>query len=271
MTTCPQGHQTSAADYCDVCGAPLTPGSAPAAPPAPANPAPTSAPASQPGRCPHCQAENVADALFCEACGYDFTTGTMPRPEASSIPTPSRPDELEDVPSQATVAPGSAGPAPVPAATATETPTPAAQPAGGSSTETTWVAEIWVDPDWYALQNSADPMPSPGLPEVVPLRGRSLLIGRISRSRNIHPDIDCESDSGVSRRQAQLTTDGDRWFVEDLQSANGTFLAPASGPLPKDPLPPGQKTQIQDDHRLYVGAWTRMVIRPAAPGEVDAG
>ena len=26
----------------------------------------------------------------------------------------------------------------------------------------TWVAEIWIDPDWYADQESTDPLPSPG-------------------------------------------------------------------------------------------------------------
>ena len=74
------------------------------------------------------------------------------------------------------------------------------------------------------------PLPSPGLPEVVPLRPTSLLIGRKSASRNIHPEIDCEPDSGASRRQAQLTTDGSRWCVEDLESANGTFVGAASRP-----------------------------------------
>ena len=31
------------------------------------------------------------------------------------------------------------------------------------------MAEIWIDPDWYADQKSTDPLPSPGLPIVVPL------------------------------------------------------------------------------------------------------
>ena len=88
------------------------------------------------------------------------------------------------------------------------------------------MAEVWIDPAWYEAQESPDPLPSPGLPTVVPLRGRSLLVGRTSQSRNIHPAIDCEADSGVSRRQAQLTTDGHRWWVEDLESANGTFVGP---------------------------------------------
>ena len=131
------------------------------------------------------------------------------------------------------------------------------------------MAEVWIDPAWYQLQDSPDPLPSPGLPEVVPLRGSSVLVGRTSRSRNIHPEIDCQADSGVSRRQAQLTTDGRRWWVEDLESANGTFVAPASGALPEDPIPVGVKRELAADDRVYVGAWTRLVIRPATDEERD--
>jgi len=121
-----------------------------------------------------------------------------------------------------------------------------------------WVAEVWVDPDWYADQDSDEPCPSPGLPVVVPLRTQSLLIGRRSRSRNIHPEIECASDVGVSRRQAQLTTDGQRWWVEDLQSSNGTYVGAASGPVPTEALPPGQRRELAQDDRVYVGAWTCM-------------
>ena len=42
----------------------------------------------------------------------------------------------------------------------------------------------------------------------VPLTEKSVLVGRPSRSRGIHPEVDCGDDTGVSRRQAQLTTDG---------------------------------------------------------------
>ena len=124
-----------------------------------------------------------------------------------------------------------------------------------------WVAEVWVDPDWYEAQESDDPCPSPGLPAVVELAAKSVLVGRPSTSRNIHPEIDCTGDPGVSRRQAQLTTDGQRWWVEDLQSSNGTYVGPASGPLPTDPVPPGQRRELSEDDRIYVGAWTRLVVR----------
>jgi hypothetical protein len=129
------------------------------------------------------------------------------------------------------------------------------------------VAEIWVDPDWYAEQASDEECPSPGLPLVVPLQTRSLLIGRSSKSRNIHPEIECTSDIGVSRRQAQLTSDGQRWWVEDLQSANGTYVGAASAPLPTDGLNPGQRRELGLDDRIYIGAWTCIVVRRATPEE----
>ena len=63
-------------------------------------------------------------------------------------------------------------------------------------------------------------------------------------------------------------TDGQRWWVEDLQSSNGTYVGGAGEPLPTTPLPPGQRVELADDDRVYVGAWTRIVVRRAAPGEI---
>lgn len=224
-STCPAGHTSTAEDYCDVCGMPIaavpTSTATPPLSPPPPTDAPTQAPAGQ--LCPHCSTHNVADALFCEACGYDFTTGTMPR---------------------------SAGPT-----------------SGAPAEPVSWVAELWIDPAWYEAQESPDALPSAGLPAIVALRKTSILIGRTSRSRNINPDIDCEPDTGTSRRQAQLTTDGRRWWVEDLESANGTFVGAASEPLPEDPIPVGAKHELRPDDRVYVGAWTRLVIREATEDE----
>jgi hypothetical protein len=220
---CPAGHESASTDYCDVCGIAMDasdtsvhPVAAPAAP-------------VQGNTCPNCQTPNSPDALFCEACGYDFTTGSMPRPAAPP-------------------APADANPAP--------------------PLDTPWVAEVWIDPDWYADQQSTDPLPSPGVPLVLPLRHTSVLIGRASRSRGITPDIDLSSDSGVSRRHAQLTTDGTRWWVEDLGSSNGTYVGDTVGVLPKTAIPVGQKTEIAADGRVYLGAWSRIMVRKAAPGEV---
>jgi hypothetical protein len=191
--------------------------------------------------CPNCGVANAKDALFCEACGYDFTTGTMPRTGSPTSPGDAKADDPSGTPS------GSIAP-----------------PLDGD----TWVAELWIDPQWYAEQSSPDPLPSAGPPVVVRLEHTSLLVGRESKSRDIHPDVDCRTDNGVSRRHAQLTTDGTRWWVEDLGSSNGTFVAGAVDALPTTPIEVGVKREIGPDDRIYLGSWTRLVIRKAAPGEV---
>ena len=74
MATCPAGHETNHTDFCDVCGLPIAGGTVTATP-TPAQPQ-----AAPVVTCPNCRTPNVADALFCEACGFDFTTGTLPAP-----------------------------------------------------------------------------------------------------------------------------------------------------------------------------------------------
>jgi hypothetical protein len=262
--TCPDGHTSQSGDYCDVCGLPIqgagagaagsaagssAPVPSPLPPPLPTPSAPAGrSPAAGPSTsglsldaprtatrtCPNCSTDNPADALFCENCGYDFTTGQLPRPLG-----PPDPGSIQGVP-------------------------PPAAPDGTVE----WVAEVWIDPDWYTAQGVTDPLPSAGAPAVVPLAERTVLVGRTSASRNIHPQIDCSADNGVSRRHAQLSTDGQRWWVEDLQSSNGTYVGGAGERLPTTPVTPGQRVELADDDRVYVGAWTRIVVRRAAPGEV---
>ena len=145
--------------------------------------------------CPNCATANAPDALFCEACGYDFTTGSMPR-----TGTPA-------------AAEGTATHADPPTATSRRRSTTPGWPSSGSTRSGT----------------ASSPAPTrsrrPARPRSSRCGNTSLLVGRASKSRDIHPDIDCGTDNGVSRRHAQLTTDGTRWWVEDLGSSNGTFVA----------------------------------------------
>ncbi len=72
--TCPNGHASAEADYCDTCGAKIDG--------AVAAPAPTlvDSPAVPKGEeCPHCGTPRAGQARFCEDCGYDHTTGKMPQ------------------------------------------------------------------------------------------------------------------------------------------------------------------------------------------------
>jgi hypothetical protein len=267
--------------------------------------------------CPHCGEPNVVDALFCESCGYDFTTGTPPmgsepaekqplRPEEvdAAVPDEEPPTEAEPAPqldaeadepaeearpdsgsevavdsdddespveSQVAVAPR---PEPKPEPVPEPTPEPAA-PAHRQPRHTppsraladTWVIELWVDPDWYAVQQTDENCPSPGLPDTVLLTRSTALVGRPSGSRGVRPEVDAGADSAVSRRHAQLTSDGRRWWVEDLGSSNGTFVGTVGQPLPTTPITPGQRVEIDRDDRIYVGAWTRLVLRQATDSE----
>ena len=341
---CEAGHRSTTDDYCDVCGLPVQ--VAPSAPPVGRAPVP----ASQ--TCPHCHATNPGDALFCEACGYDYTTGTLPRADAAGMlglrpmteeepvsepnstpqpapatdwlgdgtvvppvvnapmeaaqPPPAPPAPVVPQPQQPAIPPGPSpvGPPvgdfpvpddaevlPVPApgeedsagvnsgsgeAASAETAGPAAPDAGLDDAPTAgrpapraeaYVAEVWIDPDWYEVQQSPDPMPSVGLPTIFRL-GTDNLVGRLSRSRNSYPQVDCGTDSGCSRAQARIITDGSRWYVEDLNSANGTYIAASAGPLPTVPIT--GRTEFGSDDRIYVGAWTRIVVRKASPEELDS-
>jgi hypothetical protein len=226
---CPQGHQSSTDDFCDVCGEPIAAAAASAqSQPDPATPAvasssslsldpPTAAP---PQECPNCGGTNPADAAFCEACGYDFTTGELPSAVA-----------------------------------------PMADPGAD------WVAEVWIDPDWFAFQDSPGGCATSGAPTVVPLRVTKAIVGRPSKSRKLIPEIDCGNDGAVSHRHAQITLEHDRWYVEDLGSTNGTFVGAPGEALPAVPLEPQQRRELDDDERIYLGAWTRVVVRRATDDE----
>ena len=256
MPTCPIGHKTQQTDFCDTCGLPIDPNAEADAPtptpvpvpvPAAAEPAPESGKTLE---CPNCRTPNLPQALFCEACGYDFETGQVP--DNPWAPAAAAEEYLPEAPVGA-----EATAEQEPAATERE-------PVAGRPI--TWVAELWIDPDWYALQGSPDPLPSASLPDIIPLVEEQNLIGRMSVSRSIFPQIDCELDTGCSRRHALLTTDWTRWWVEDLDSANGTFVGDATGPLPSMPIPRG-RVELRPDQRIYLGAWSRIVVRRATDDE----
>ena len=80
MPTCPHGHESTTADYCDECGALI---SAPA-PSRPAEPERIDtnrshrtevlrAPPPDGELCPSCSTPHPGDARFCESCGLDLT------------------------------------------------------------------------------------------------------------------------------------------------------------------------------------------------------
>jgi len=176
--------------------------------------------------CPNCGLSNDSGNLFCEQCGYDFTTGQAP-------------------------------PKPVVVAQPAEAPPPL-------DSNVKWVVVVEVDPVWFGLKGSLADQPCPPTSSsTVALTQHTALIGRSSQSRDIHPEIALDGDTGVSRRHAQLVRDGDGLVVIDLSSTNGTYVVPAGiDPTDEtDAVEAGLSTPLQDGDRVYLGAWSRLTVR----------
>ena len=110
---------------------------------------------------------------------------------------------------------------------------------------------------WLRVLSGADAGRTVEVPEDRPfilgrVQGCDLVI-RDERASRQHAELRAEPAGGVR--------------VVDFGSANGTFVAPATGPLPSDPIPVRGKHELAADDRIYVGAWTRIVIRRATDDE----
>ncbi len=265
MYTCPKGHPSHDADYCDECGTPI--GATIAVRPVTLE-QPPAAPAAP---CPQCGAGKVG--RFCEVCGHDFLL-------AGIAPTAFRP--VGDGPAAAgssftmtgtgavgggvtTTGPGPAGSG-TPGVTVTgagpATPDPGAEPR-------VWRLVAASDPAYHAMMRAnAEPGSTPiPFPAYCPerrftLSGRQLLIGRRSRTRGIEPEVDLSgppADPAVSHTHALLLFQPAMgWAVVDLDSANGTYLNDDP-----DPIVANIPIVLTDGDRIHVGAWTTLTVYAA--------
>ena len=206
--------------------------------------------------CGNCAAVHGPDDIFCESCGYDFITGSLPSPEeASRMGLGGAPDGG-----------GPGGPG-APVLGPDGLPLPGVPPAPGVGAPLAAPPrlrfEIGVDRAYFDAVVSEgelefpDPVPAPKEVEVV---GAEIHIGRTSQSRAIHPDLDIADltgDPAVSSRHAvvRVVADGSV-TVTDVGSTNGTIVG-----LPTETaLPEGQSLPVADGTAVYVGAWTRILI-----------
>lgn len=234
-TTCPNGHESTWSDWCSTCGerldagaeattvapaATTSPDPAPASAAAAATPPPTGGPT-----CDNCGVPRFEHDVFCESCGYDFASG--------SLPDDAMPDGA-----------GTAPPAPL---LHTKV-----------SVDPDFFSASVGDVD-LALP---EPLPEQ---QIVPLPGIRILIGRQSTSRGIFPEIDVRAltdDPAVSSRHAMLERDPtNTWSLTDLGSTNGTFLSAAAD----EPIAPGVAVPIAPGTSIYLGAWTRLDIAETTP------
>lgn len=251
--TCPRGHTSDSTDYCDVCGALITPsggsgaeagsgaGAAAAgtASPEAAEPARTSTGAAEAAGvpCPRCGATNLSSAGFCEDCGLNFSDVAAVAAAAASAPTGSTP--------------AGAGAAHA----ATPEPPAAAAPSG-------WEARVIADRAYFDRTDAGDGEITfpPDCPErVIPLPVGEVTIGRRSHASRAAPVIDLAEppeDVGVSHAHATLTQRPDgQWEVTDSKSTNGTFIGDADAPLS-----PGESIGVGEGDEIHVGAWSTIIL-----------
>lgn len=126
-----------------------------------------------------------------------------------------------------------------------------------------WLVEMSVDPQWYSGHGGVTigPCPAQGPVRHVELQAETSVVGRQSISRKTSPELDCSPDAGVSRQHASLTVQDGRLHVQDMGSSNGTFVAGEDEDLPELPIPVGRPVELVDGDRIYLGAWTRLVVR----------
>ncbi|MGF6884252.1 hypothetical protein ABIA39_003507 [Nocardia sp. GAS34] len=233
MLTCPDGHQTTATDYCDVCGAALGGAVQAAAPQAAA-------------QCPACGA--AISGRFCEVCGHDSALPSPGSVVANAVAETviAHPDGDTSAAATGLVVSESA----------------AAQPL--------WMATVAADREFYERVLArkgpdAERVEFPGYyPERrIPLRGNDFLIGKRSVSQGVEPDIDlgiAPVDIGVSRSHARLHVAADGLTVTDLGSTNGTSLNGTD-----DLIPPRTPMPLRSGDRIHVGGWTTITVT-AEPG-----
>jgi hypothetical protein len=272
MPVCPAGHDSTATDFCDVCGMKIGGTAAPAASAGstPGSAAPTAAqPLPGPAEpCPQCGTERSGQ--FCEVCGYDFAAG---RPALAMTPAAAvgvEPAGLEP----AGLEPAGAEPAgaePAGAEPAGEVPVAAEQSAGADpnvavtgAAGAAWTAVVSADRQYFdsVIAAGGPDAASIQFPAYCPerrfqLTGKEVRIGRRSASRGLEPEIDLSgppTDPGISHLHAVLIAQPDgTWSVLDPGSSNGTQVNGAeletSTPVP---LHPGD--------RVCLGAWTVLTI-----------
>ena len=204
--------------------------------------------------CPHCSAVLEKEALFCEVCGYDPSTGSLPHVQA---PEP-RPTTVPSTPTLTAAASAAS-------AAASSTPSAASPPAPSTPPVplppgSRLVLVITADKGHYTRHGVDEilfPVAVP--PRTIELGPEPVSIGRRSRSRGTNPTIDLvgpPEDPAVSHTHASLVpTDDGGWSLVDHGSTNGSFLNDDP-----DPVPANRPIPLSAGDRVYVGAWTCITL-----------
>ena len=127
-----------------------------------------------------------------------------------------------------------------------------------------WTVEVAIDPAWFAVKGvlAEGPCPPPAV-AVWALGSGTSRVGRTSEKKGVTPELPLDGDPGVSRRHAEFVVAGDKLFVVDRSSANGTYVFAPNEPYGGETrrIEPGVAGELRHDDRVYLGAWTRLTVR----------
>jgi hypothetical protein len=199
-------------------------------------------------KCPFCNFDNEEGALFCEQCKSDLS-GVEPTPASPAVPVAHVLEETvpmaQAMPEAAVVAAVlESTPAPLPPAAVAETPpTPPAAPATPAA----------------APPAAGEPLAADAQPKLVVIRGQKLNaeypiypdLNFIGRADEKPVDIDLEDQEPpdrvwCSRQHALITFEGGLLTIEDLNSANGTYVN-------RNRVYPGQKQPLKPNDVIQIG------------------
>jgi hypothetical protein len=261
MPICPVDHYSVRLDFCDVCGRRMEQPAPPPQSPAPDVPA-------EP--CPQCGTVRLGQ--FCEACGFDFVSGTA-RPSWAFSTAALVPDGMARTTPPTTVLPRrsvSVAPPPQGSAVSSDAALARGDPSAGSSSASgslprgTWIVVVNADRGYFD-RVVATGAPDAGIiqfPRYCPerrfrLEGSEMRIGRRSASRGIEPEIDLTgppADPGISHLHAVLLAESHGgWALLDPGSSNGTMVNGRD-------ISAGERVALQEGDRIYLGAWTVLAI-----------
>lgn len=212
--TCSNGHDSDWDDYCSVCGESLE-GTPAAGAPAAAEPVAAAGP-----DCPNCGEAHAEGDIFCENCGLDLLSGTLPdEPAETAAPGETITRAIISVDLAFFERMGFAG---------VEPPADLPEP-----------VEIELPPtDILVGRHSENKGTFPEIDLVA-----------------IFGDGAASTDPAVSSNHCRLHRGANGWTVTDLDSTNGTYLGDES-----EALTPGRAMSLIPGTPIYVGAWTKVEL-----------
>ena len=189
-------------------------------------------------KCPKCEHDNLAGSQFCEKCGTSLKVKPAAPPGPVVRPMPAPPP---------TAAIGTyAAPAPAPAPSYAPAPAPVplpSYPPPGYSVAAPAPAPAYSAPAPAYSAPAPAPAPAPADPQrlqreqafaalehssgqIVYISAEDTTLGRfaVTKDETSQSLEDFPGSETVSRRHARIFKEGDAVFIEDLKSANGTFV-----------------------------------------------